>query len=447
MRHLSMTTAMLALVLALVITPVFAEDYAVDAGLIESRIQALEHWKERTEDIHQINRKSEKDLPLLTWGVNALQFRYQYFDREMSVGKSDNFLDIHRAEFLFYGSLGYFGPFHIKKWQITPNFASQKLRRGTSRTDDPAAPSNGELLREAFVDITPTGFLEPIKPFVSMARLGMYRIPFGISAETSAGLIDFINLPYFTSGPIEFIQERDMFFMLRGNTQHWRKSDTYMEYSAVIMNGNGQNGLFAVDNNSQKDFIGRLRFHPFSGFFVSASSMVGHSTAINTNITGRGDGKYDRWGLDFRWSPGYDQKVSSSPIRDHFGLWLQGEYIVGHDAPGAVSKGATNVTGFLDTPGSRRETGYIYAMYKFNDRWEPAIRWDFFDPDTNTHNDTLTRTTLGVNYYLRNAPKGIQIKLQGNYELRSRDGIFGADKKTDAFNNDVFTLQLQVRWL
>lgn len=446
MRHLSMTTAVLAIVLAFVITPAFAETYTVDAGYIESRIQALERWKERTEDIHQINRKSKDDLPLLTWGVNALQFRYQNFlNRDISVGKSSNFLDIHRGEFLFYGSLGDFGPFHIKKWQITTNFASQTFKRPTSRTDEPAQPTNTEILREAFIDFTPTGFLKPVEDYVSMARVGMYRIPFGISAETSAGLIDFINLPYFTSGPVEFIQERDMFFMLRGYPFQGTKK--FVEYSAVVMNGNGQNGLSAVDNNAQKDFIGRLRYHPFPGLFVSASSMFGHSTSINTNITGRGDGSYDRWGLDFRWSPGSDQKFSSSPKADHDGLWLQGEYIMGHDAPGAVSKGATSVTGFLDTPGARRETAYIYALYKLNDQWEPVIRWEFFDPDTKTPNDLLTRTTVGFNYYLRNAPKRIQVKLQANYEFRNRDGLLGAAKKTDPFNNDMFTLQFQLRWL
>tara|TARA_B100001971_G_scaffold213787_2_gene248268 strand:- start:1214 stop:2656 length:1443 start_codon:yes stop_codon:yes gene_type:complete len=417
----------------------------------EQAIEELKAWKTQVSKLPTFDRSTPVNLPKLSFGLNSLQIRYRDSQRDTPEGVGTNDFNIQRAEFTLRGSLGDFGPIQVKKWHILANFTSQGLRRPTSPTGEKADPTNTQLMREAFIDLAPTGSLKGMAPYVHTVRIGQWRIPFGISADTSAGLLDFIELPYLAgvgsgADAVEFIQERDQYLQFIGTPVRFGP-DNYLEYNALIMNGNSVNGKFggSFDNNSQKDFIGRIRYHPFKGFWVSASTMFGHSTAINNNVFGRGDGKYDRMGLDFRWTPGTDMKTSSSPIADHNGLWLQGEYITGHDAPGAVSRGATDVTGFASTAGAQRTTGYLYAKYKFENQWEPTVRYEWLDPN-NVANNTYTRLTLGVNYYLINQPGGIQSKIMMNYEIRNRDGLSGRDAAMDTYNNDQAQMMLQLRW-
>ena len=462
MQQLFLSVTLLVLMLAPGYVAAEVEDILHEKGIItdeelqtlkderepkEQEIAELKAWRTKVGKLPTFDRSTPVNLPKLSFGLNSLQIRYRDSQRNTPEGVGTNDISIQRAEFTLRGSLGDFGPIQVKKWHILANFTSQDLRRPTSRTGEVAQPTNTQLMREAFIDLAPVGFLKPAAPYVHTVRLGQWRLPFGISADTSAGLLDFIELPYLAgAADIEFIQERDQYLQFIGIPVRFGP-DNYIEYNALVMNGNSINGKFggSFDNNSQKDFLGRIRYHPFKGFWVSASTMFGHSTAINSNVFGRGDGKYDRWGLDFRWTPGTDMKTSSSPIADHNGFWLQGEYITGHDAPGAVSRGATDVTGFAATPGAQRTTGYIYAKYKFQNQWEPTFRYEWLDPD-NRPNNQLTRLTFGVNYYLINQPGGIQSKVMVNYEIRDRDGLSGRDAATDTFNHDMAQVMLQLRW-
>ncbi len=61
---------------------------------------------------------------------------------------------------------------------------------------------------------------------------------------------------------------------------------------------------------------------------------------------------------------------------------------------------------------------------------------------------SLTRTTVGVNYYFADIFPKVQTKLQFNYEFRHhQQGSSTTTSEFDAAANDAFLIQLQVRWM
>jgi hypothetical protein len=61
-----------------------------------------------------------------------------------------------------------------------------------------------------------------------------------------------------------------------------------------------------------------------------------------------------------------------------------------------------------------------------------------------------TRTIVGFNYYFENLPPKIQSKISIDYEFRHHQGIgpgnTGYNSETDAFAQNVFLAQFQVRY-
>ena len=112
-------------------------------------------------------------------------------------------------------------------------------------------------------------------------------------------------------------------------------------------------------------------------------------------------------------------------------LKLQGEYIEGNDN------------------GFRRRTWYQYILFRpfsFLPNFEPAYRYEEFTVDTNRPNSTLTRHTIGFNYYFHT-----NVKLSVNYEIK-HDGNEGNPFVTtgggvaNANNKNFFTTQIQFRY-
>jgi hypothetical protein len=167
-------------------------------------------------------------------------------------------------------------------------------------------------------------------------------------------------------------------------------------------------------------------------------TIQGESTNLNSRNGGRGKGNYDRYIADFQWKP------ESLP-----GFWLQGEYAWGHDAPPAASAALDAVT---TGRGEFRKAWYVYAKYLFQSGllkdWELLGRYESFDPSSNTTEDMLKRTTVGINYYFANMPPRVQAKLMLNYEFRRKDGNGAGTTvlKNTEFGQDALLLQLHVRW-
>ena len=385
-------------------------------------------------------------LPILSdkfnIGVNSLQPQFFSQDAHVPEGSAQNQFLMRRAELITWGKL----MDQIPRWHLLIDFASLGTLNSNTRVCTNAActttanvisSADSQLLREAYIDIRP---VLSWTPYLDIIRIGQYRIPFGIENDTSSGLIDFISRGYFSSGAvgggsvstgIDFLQERDIYIDIKS------KPHEFIELDAVVMNGNFID-YTRIDNNSQKDFLGRIRIKPRKDLFVSFSAITGTSENINTALNGRGKGKYDRLGYDFRYTPDWLP-----------GLHLQGEWITGHDAPNQANVGATSFT--TNGIGVMRRTWYVYAKYRLDNLgvewlkgWEPLVRYEEFDPSTTVGKDMFTRTTVGANYYFAEILPKVQTKLQLNYEFRHHQGV---DATNDAAGKNAVLLQFQVRWM
>lgn len=398
-------------------------------------------------------QKKVSKLPILSdkfnIGLNVLQV--QFLQNEAPVqaaGSANDRFFIRRAELIAWGKVNDYFP----RYHMLADFGAL-----SNVTANVASGTNNQILREAYVDIVPA---LSAQPYLDKIRIGQYRIPVGIEGSTSSGLIDFVNRNYITATPgssgggvvgtttanvtgtgvggsLDFIPERDIYFDVKG------KPFEFLEYDLGIMNGNGINGLSTVDNNSQKDFFGRARVKPRKDMFFSMGTIAGKSTNLNSRNGGRGLGNYDRYIADFQIKP------EAIP-----GLWLQGEFAWGHDAPTAsTATGATNPEAFpARSRGVVRTGWYVYGKYLiqsgFLKDWELLARYEEFDPSTHLSQDMLYRTTVGINYYFANMPPRVHAKLMLNYEFRSRGGNGPNTSVTpfDEFGSDALLIQLHVRW-
>jgi len=354
----------------------------------------------------------------------------------------------------------------IPRWHILMEFQSINLTNNTP-TSGASTPTSATFFRESYIDVRP---IQSWAPNLNVIRMGIFRMPFGIFTETSGGLRDVISSPYLTSvgggggppqnangtgGQIEFIQERDYFVDVRG------KIANRLEYAVGVMNNNNYqaNALVSTTSglsgaNQPKAFYTRVRLYGNDVSFVSFTTLQGESNNAGTMINGRGKGRFDRYGIDAR----YTSKLFP-------GFMAQGEYWAGHDGAnattvGTAANGACQVIsqcGGSGAPGVQRRTWYVLAKYLITDgmfeNFEPTVMYEQFDPNTSMGNDLYTRTIVGLTYYFENFPPKVQSKIQINYEFRHHAGLGTGpntppyDSATDPFANNAFFVQFQVRFM
>lgn len=421
------------------------------------RIDSLEEWKNKTELLPILRDK-------INFGLNALQFLYGRLNAHVPEGRSQDGFSIRRSELLFWGKISE----TIPRWHILMEFQSINLNSNTpAAAGASGAATATTFFRESYIDLRP---VQSWAPNLNVIRLGIFRMPFGIFTEQSGGLRDVISSPYLTSvgggggpgqnrngtgGAIEFLQERDYFADIRG------KVANKLEYVVGVMNNNNFQANALVSNtsglsgaNGPKSFYSRVRLFGSDVSFVSFTTIQGESNNAGTLINGRGKGKFDRYGLDFRYTS-----------RALPGLMVQGEWWQGHDGVNAtvVGTGAngactdTSVCGGSGAPGMNRRTWYVLGKYLITDgpfqNFEPTIMYEQFDPNTKMGNDLYTRTILGLTYYFENFPPKVQSKLQFNYEFRHHSGLGTGpgtpafDSRSDPFAQNAFFVQFQIRFM
>lgn len=429
-------------------SPMPVEDPTVS---FEKRLSLLEEWKAKIERLPSLSGK-------FNVGMNALQILYTHLDAHSPEGKSSDNISVRRSELLFYGKINEY----IPKWHALAEFQSINLTPNTpgcnpgtdctNRTQNPAGTAgSATYFRESYIDFRP---FPSIAPSLNFFRYGIFRMPFGIFTETSGGIRDVISSPYLTSvgsgglttngtgGTIEFIHERDYFADVRGTLFN------RLDYAAGIMNNNNfQANAFGA--NGPKVFYTRQRLLTTDISWVSFTTLQGESNNTGTSINGRGKGRFDRYGIDARYTSRFIP-----------GLMIQGEWWQGHDGAnqtlvGTPAQGAClnqTICGGDGAPGVQRRTWYVYAKYLISDgffqNFEPVVMYEQFDPNTRISNDMFTRTIVGFNYYFENLPPKIQTKLSINYEFRHHSGTGPGTSvpSTDQFAQNAFLVQWQVRY-
>ncbi len=224
-----------------------------------------------------------------------------------------------------------------------------------------------------------------VNPYLKLS-IGQQKIPFSQENLASSPKLETINrsqvVEALTARGTDVIGNqngRDIGLQASGSV--FPKDDyNRLDYAVGIFNGAGIN---SGDTNEQKDFVGRLVYHPLKEWAVGTSYYSGRYT-LSTAPTSKND--RDRIGVEFAY------------LKDL--LSLKGEYIKGND-------GATNRDGW------HLQAGYFFIPKKF----QGVFKFDTYDPNTKLKKNETNVYTIGGNWYFNK-----WAFLQVNYELKDERG-------------------------
>ncbi len=148
----------------------------------------------------------------------------------------------------------------------------------------------------------------------------------------------------------------------------------FVQYSVAILNGSGPN---ALDNNKHKDVAARVVFKPVNGLEIGGSTYLGTASVQGTNEKRR------RYAAEFAFSS------------DRWGILCEYASV---------------------TDGSLKAQGYYGAFYyEIFPELEASLRYQNWDPNTNSSSDMLSIFSFGTGYYLFNR----HLKFLLDYNLSS----------------------------
>lgn len=206
-------------------------------------------------------------------------------------------------------------------------------------------------------------------------RAGQFLVPFSLESTTSAGRLLTINrsrvVDLLAPGRDNNSTGRDLGLVAFGRI-------SIFQYSLGLVNGAGIN---RKDDNSRKDFAGRLTASPGRGLRLGLSVYNGRrfDTTAATNLA------RNRFGLEVNW----DFRL--------FHLWA--EYIEGRD----------DLT--------KKYGWYVQTAFDFKpETYQLVLKLDHFDPDRSLPGNSTTVFTAGANWFLSPASK-----LQANFEYHRRE--------------------------
>ncbi|MBT8260810.1 MAG: OprO/OprP family phosphate-selective porin, partial [Bacteroidia bacterium] len=112
---------------------------------------------------------------------------------------------------------------------------------------------------------------------------------------------------------------------------------------------------------------------------------------------------------------------------------VQGEYIYDEGGFNLASGGGCGSEPAL--LGDKRDGAYIMGAYKVNEKFQPVLKYEFFDPSLDHQDDGSyqERFTLGFNYFFSE-----RVRLQVNY-LANIETVTEVD-------NDILVAQMQVKF-
>jgi hypothetical protein len=201
-------------------------------------------------------------------------------------------------------------------------------------------------------------------------RVGQFKKPFSyqefVMASNNLNLIDRTVANAFLAGQL-FASERDQGAMLTVDLWEYDvPSNIYLS----VMNGNGPGKK--TDENTGKQFIGRADVTPVAGLTLGgdiAANRLGSADSAATAIV---------WGGEFVY-----EKKGFQVVSEVFG----GDNT---EASGVDLSMESTIPTFL--------AWYAEAIYRSSSGWEPALRFESFDPNTDTDSDDFTVFQGAVGY-------------------------------------------------
>ena len=395
---------------------------------------------------------------LTVFGVVQAKYGWNQLPRNTSPAitnpthNSDNSFDIGTALIGFRGNL-------YRDYEEGRNLEYQVSFGASPQTGTPSAN-----VLDAFVryNIFPTINLE--EPRLNLT-FGQQLMPFGIEPNATEDLKPLINNAMWTRAPVgnEFgvttnkflgLGLRQIGFIVRGDLfpqVDWGSNyrAPIVDYAFGVINGNGPN---ASDDNSEKDWVGRLGFTApvdynswirelkfGSSFYVGTQNRTWTQTVFSNGkpiplptrtVEWAPTGDKNRFGFDVSWN------------HNPFGITY--EYVHGWD--GEVLPGTNITNAQLYTRESEAQTATFFYNFgeqfvksyrdraKYDDWWpssyQPFFRWDYWDQNVNIPNNEQYILTPGFNAFFAETTK-----LQLNYNIKFFNGTH--------VKQDEFLLQLQ----
>jgi len=284
------------------------------------------------------------------------------------------------------------------------------LRFGTS----PQQGTNNSFLNLLDANLT-YNFLPTISADTARAALtlGQQLLPYGQEVQATEDLKPTINYAQFSLPGNMGLVQRQVGLILRGDISPtvdygYNYRAPLLSYAFGAVNGNGPN---KADDNSAKDWIGRLAFTLPSDYnswlrqLTLGGSIYKGTQNLFAGVANSivGTGIKDRYGLDLAYN--------------HHPIGITYEYNVGRDA--TASGTAQNYS-----IGERRSVGHTATLFynigeqfvkgyraqgRFDDWWpksyQPFYRFDRYDPNVNVAHDRSDIHTLGLNVFFAETTK------------------------------------------
>lgn len=233
--------------------------------------------------------------------------------------------------------------------------------------------------------------------------LGSFKQPFSLDVQTPCNDLPTIERSMVADQLVA--PQRDLGLAVFGGNKFNR-----LNYAVALMNGRG---LGVKDDNEKKDVMGRVSYKVLRNLTIGASLRYGYPIPNNN------DQDRTSYGGDFVFELGK--------------FLLQGEYIYDEGAYFAGAGGGCGVTPVA--LGEEREGAYILGTYDVSEKFQPVIKYEFFDPDS-TIKDNIgysERMTVGFNYFVNS-----NVRFQVNY-LANIETVASV-------NNDALLTQVQVKF-
>ncbi len=177
----------------------------------------------------------------------------------------------------------------------------------------------------------------------------------------------------------------------------------YLDFNLGLFNGYPSNNW--SDNNDNKDAL-------FSGAIkpVDFVKILGYGWMGNVVLDEPADLAKNRYGGGLSINRKFPEKMA---------LVINGEYVLGEDE--TIAGQTTKSAGY-----------YGHVGFSINPYVELIVRYDNFDPDTDTDNNATSWITGGLNLKI----KGDNAKIAVNYVNKQEEGT--------SVDNDIFVTQFQV---
>lgn len=305
-------------------------------------------------------------------------------------------------------------------YKLGAAFSNPKFSNSASSTSSPAPGDSVVRLTDVYLQYSlfkTNGGLEDPKLTVTV---GQQKIPFGLEAQVSDELKPTVSTAQFLgTSALNNIGQRQIGVIFRGDIEPtvdygFNYRAPLLEYAVGIVNGNGAN---TSDDNSRKDYLGRLAFTlpvdynslfrelKIGASYYSGSKNLNSTTSPYTVLSDAA--RSNRSGFDITYN------------HNPFGLTY--ERADGSDqallVPASTSNSRTKevhssgqvLTAFFNFGDIAQWSKNLNRVGKFDDYWPTTsqvyYRYDKWDPDTDVANNEILKQTIGYNLFFAQTTK------------------------------------------